>query len=585
MLSITNVIMDELLGDDRTARAFRAKFPEEVLQESLAGQLWFGAECLAAGSSIMNREGESAAMRPLAKAVTKCLDNVRTLLREQCLRIKTPNATTLNLDVNDSFTETLCECLKIFDRLFAEFELLYVSAMVQVKSQEEHEMQELICVLFSETLQRALKIGHLSQDQVDYFDPALMFSIPRLAIVAGLVIYKKTGPLNMTMPADALSEMFRPFRMLLIKIQDLLLMLGPRELFQLEQLLCTNEDIQIQPQPQQQQSTKNNSNCDDVNRKTSSTVVDQVVVVCSNSNSNVINEYVGNNTDDSVNDGVYNDYASGMELPSTTTTTTTTMAKTTPPSTPTTEEDEDEMGGTAADGPSGFLIPNTNFGNLLQPHEAPLTHRFVASDDEYKESSVANNDPPSVFQPPDDRTMMAHRKRSSSKRDDDSGISTENTSLERTPDSDGTGNVVGGKYMGNMTMMDEVVSAVTTTTISINSDNQTTITISSPSSMTTSNTAIATKEDNPSTSQPDQQQQQRIRQRREKNWSRKSSSSSRNGEVDAGSGHSKSTSKHRKSSAKHHTVSGDDETSSSLSETDQQEVVLALRAVSRMKFK
>ena len=31
----------------------------------------------------MNREMESAGMRPLAKAVTKSLENVRTLLREQ----------------------------------------------------------------------------------------------------------------------------------------------------------------------------------------------------------------------------------------------------------------------------------------------------------------------------------------------------------------------------------------------------------------------------------------------------------------------------------------------------------------------
>lgn len=42
VLAITNIIMDELLGEDRAPRAFRAKFPEEVLQESLAGQLWFG---------------------------------------------------------------------------------------------------------------------------------------------------------------------------------------------------------------------------------------------------------------------------------------------------------------------------------------------------------------------------------------------------------------------------------------------------------------------------------------------------------------------------------------------------------------
>lgn len=40
VLAIINQIMDELLVDERACRAYRAKFPEEVLQESLAGQLW-----------------------------------------------------------------------------------------------------------------------------------------------------------------------------------------------------------------------------------------------------------------------------------------------------------------------------------------------------------------------------------------------------------------------------------------------------------------------------------------------------------------------------------------------------------------
>ena len=40
-------------------------------------------QCLAAGSSILNREGESTRMRPLAKAVTKTIETVRNLLREQ----------------------------------------------------------------------------------------------------------------------------------------------------------------------------------------------------------------------------------------------------------------------------------------------------------------------------------------------------------------------------------------------------------------------------------------------------------------------------------------------------------------------
>jgi len=41
-------------------------------------------KCLSAGSSIMNREVESASMRPLAKTLTRHLDSLRSLLREQC---------------------------------------------------------------------------------------------------------------------------------------------------------------------------------------------------------------------------------------------------------------------------------------------------------------------------------------------------------------------------------------------------------------------------------------------------------------------------------------------------------------------
>lgn len=233
VLNITSQIMDQLLGDERVARGFRVKFPEDVLQDNLAGQLWFGAECLAAGSSIMNREEESAAMRPLAKALTRSLETVRSLLREQCLR---PRG--LALSQHD---DMLHESLRIFDRLFAEFELCYVSAMVNVKTPHEFEAQQLICVLYSESLRRALKQNLLTQEQVDSYDPALMFAVPRLAIVSGLLIYS-SGPLSIDKPPEEMSDMFRPFRTLLHKIRSLLWTLDRRELIALERLLCTNED-------------------------------------------------------------------------------------------------------------------------------------------------------------------------------------------------------------------------------------------------------------------------------------------------------------------------------------------------------
>lgn len=235
VLTITNAIMDALIGctgKERANREFRVKFPEDVLQDNLAGQLWFGAECLAAGSSIMNREQESAEMRPLAKALTKSLETVRNLLRDTCLKNSPPS-------------ENLLESLKIFDRLFANFELKYVSAMVPVKTVQEHELQEMIGVLFSETLQRALKMKLLTQDLVDDCDPALMFTIPRLAIISGLLIYP-TSPLCPDRPPDAMSELFRPFRTLLLKIRELLWTLDGRELYLLEKLLCDNDDKGLQ---------------------------------------------------------------------------------------------------------------------------------------------------------------------------------------------------------------------------------------------------------------------------------------------------------------------------------------------------
>ncbi|RVE48227.1 hypothetical protein evm_007084 [Chilo suppressalis] len=234
VLNITSQIMDQILGDERVARGFRVKFPEDVLQDNLAGQLWFGAECLAAGSSIMNREEESAAMRPLAKALTRSLETVRSLLREQCLR---PRGHALS-----QHDDMLHESLRIFDRLFAEFELCYVSAMVNVKTPHEFEAQQLICVLFSESLRRALKQSLLTQEQVDSYDPALMFAVPRLAIVSGLLIYS-SGPLSIDKSPEEMSDMFRPFRTLLHKIRSLLWTLDRRELCALERLLCSNEDI------------------------------------------------------------------------------------------------------------------------------------------------------------------------------------------------------------------------------------------------------------------------------------------------------------------------------------------------------
>ncbi|XP_050532114.1 lateral signaling target protein 2 homolog [Daktulosphaira vitifoliae] len=235
VLTICIKIMDELIPGERASRDFRVKFPDDVIQDNLAGQLWFGAECLSAGSSIMNREAESGAMRPLARALTKSLEKVRSLLRDA----------SLCSDQTPPCLRNLISSLCTFDHLLAEFELRYVSAMVPVKSAHEYELQQLVVVLFSETLQRALAKGLLSQEMVDDYDPALMFTIPRLAIVGGLLFYPCISPLSLDQNASNMSDMFRPFRSLLIKIRELLWTLSDKELSTLERMLCSSDDVKF----------------------------------------------------------------------------------------------------------------------------------------------------------------------------------------------------------------------------------------------------------------------------------------------------------------------------------------------------
>lgn len=44
VLTIVQRMMAEAIPFARTSRDFRVKFPDDVVQENLAGQLWFGAE-------------------------------------------------------------------------------------------------------------------------------------------------------------------------------------------------------------------------------------------------------------------------------------------------------------------------------------------------------------------------------------------------------------------------------------------------------------------------------------------------------------------------------------------------------------
>uniref|UniRef100_A0A7E4UZI4 FYVE-type domain-containing protein n=1 Tax=Panagrellus redivivus TaxID=6233 RepID=A0A7E4UZI4_PANRE len=227
VLLIINEMLTSLypLESDRANRDFRAKFPDEVIHDNLSGQLWFGAECLAAGSNIVSREAESDQLRPLARALTKHLDLMREMLKDQALKDPT------------QYTDRLKESLLYFDHLFADFEFNYVSVMVEVKSVHEYDRQQDIAVLFSEAAMRAQKVGYITQEQIEYADPVMMIGLPRLAVLWGLLYFPDS--LKLEKNAEEMSVLFRHFQNSLIQCRNVLKVLKPFALKELEKRLLS----------------------------------------------------------------------------------------------------------------------------------------------------------------------------------------------------------------------------------------------------------------------------------------------------------------------------------------------------------
>ena len=116
----------------RADRDYRLKFPDDLVAggengESLNGQIWFGAECLASGSNIMNHEAESEMLRPMAKLLTNTLEQLRLELRHGVVDIDT---SFFILTHQSRISQTLAHRLQDFDVLFANFEFEYVKAML-----------------------------------------------------------------------------------------------------------------------------------------------------------------------------------------------------------------------------------------------------------------------------------------------------------------------------------------------------------------------------------------------------------------------------------------------------------------------
>jgi len=64
--------MDDVIPTERANRDFRVKFPDDVMQENLAGQLWFGAEVSQLSSALVVKMSQ---LHCLVHCISRLLNN------------------------------------------------------------------------------------------------------------------------------------------------------------------------------------------------------------------------------------------------------------------------------------------------------------------------------------------------------------------------------------------------------------------------------------------------------------------------------------------------------------------------------
>ncbi|KAI1304650.1 Lateral signaling target protein 2 [Halotydeus destructor] len=242
VISLLFHLMDEW-HCSRSERGYREKFPDDLLSggengESLNGQIWFGAECLAAGSNIMNHETESELLRPMAKTLTHSLDELRMQLRHTCSGIDESffmsfHHKLINLELMLKMEE--------FDRLFSTFEYEYVKAMLPIKTADEIEKLHELTVLFSEAVSSALQRRLLLQEDIDDCQPHVMIAIPRLAIMYALTQCSESSIVQSK--KEQVPEIFKPFHSVLSRLRELIAALRPVEIELLERMLTNEESV------------------------------------------------------------------------------------------------------------------------------------------------------------------------------------------------------------------------------------------------------------------------------------------------------------------------------------------------------
>lgn len=211
--AVIGQIADESI---RSSRAYQEKFPADV-RSSLRhyyAPLWLSAECIYQGSVVNGFPMETGMLRLPAIALCSSIASLRQVLREQACRDP------------GHYTRTIVSALRNFDRQWCDFEQLYIRLLLPMQTEAQLMAQQSLTVLFSESLgachgrggrsrcrrcaapltaapsgararaDAALRDRLVAPEAVETLDPALMFVIPRLAILDAFTRFAGTDLLE-----------------------------------------------------------------------------------------------------------------------------------------------------------------------------------------------------------------------------------------------------------------------------------------------------------------------------------------------------------------------------------------------------
>ncbi|KAJ3224974.1 hypothetical protein HK099_007603 [Clydaea vesicula] len=234
LLDTINIIYQEMDESLRSSRGYRAQLPPEdqrELEEGFSENILFAAQALTRGFRIRGIENFTHDLLEPARTLCASIEALRMVFRKYSLE---PNSFRTH--------EKLYPVLKDFDASWTKFEQKICFCYFQVTyhgrpgKQDETDM---FLVLMSETILRAVSENLVTLENMQNFDPQLMFAIPRLTIVSALV--HMPDCINIT-DREVGFRWFRQKSELLQNLKANLNTFSKEELQELEKLLANNED-------------------------------------------------------------------------------------------------------------------------------------------------------------------------------------------------------------------------------------------------------------------------------------------------------------------------------------------------------